>query len=1350
MPTFSIDDVRETFTNDVSSFIGRIEEGARVLLEAPVFSLGKEAEPQVEGRPLFESISEMGHAIVGTTALVGADSLTDSARALEDLALRGHEAFVELDRCLSKARRAAELCSEGARRMRGMLELELAKRGSEALWESMEWIEMVTGRPPDAAAAEPSAVVDEEAPVGDGAEFSFGEEPEAVGETVVESAPLSQGTASVRSQAGEFSFDEDVPAPALSAELREIFDEEARGAVAAMKDELVAFKADPGNLTAAANLERLFHTLKGAAATVGLTEVSEVAAALQERLEGVVESGGAVPADFVDELIGDVNELLRTASLPRIDLDSERGGAGAAPLTPAEAAAREAHAFFLEEARAALSEATRAIPALSDADAQVASRARAELGRLFHRIKGSALIVGETAIGEESERLQLLMEGEGTSAVAAVAETEVWLALLRARLATGGAEGAGERAAGSAPAASGPVRRAVEMAINPELSEAFLHEVTDLLEAIDRELLNIEESNQPKESLATLMRQVHTLKGVVNTVGLGPTGEMLHKVEDLLEALLEVAILPPMRAVATLLFGVQGDVRKHLRQAKDGYVELDLPRLEARIARLLGKPKAADNDATGASLAGLTVGAHTAGRQSTNASVATGASIHSIHSATSVLGGVRTGEGRSHGSSTQEDELGRRTIRVATDRLDALMNLAGELVVSRSRMLARVSTLRAMQQEINSGHKRLVETIEGFSEEHEFSLISSGGGRARGGNGRARAAEAAEAEARPAKAAAANGAEGAAEGQPGYEAFGELELDHYEDIHILSRRLTEMTSDFSEMNLQLARNLAAFHDDSEVVGRIVSSIQGEVTRARMVPLDQLFTRLRLPVRDAAAREGKEIRVSTEGADVHIDKTISDALFQPMLHLVRNAAVHGIESASARERAGKSVAGLVTLRARQESGQIVVEVTDDGNGLDLERLRARGIAMGLIPPETLVTDPAVPELVFAPGLSTRDHAGAVSGRGVGCDVVRRSVERLNGAIRVESRPGRGTAFVITLPVTLAITKALIVRHGERTYAIPLHFAERIVDAQEEAIIESAGIHRIKIEGSFLSVKRLEQFFQTGAQTSKMGPVLLLRVGSLRTVLQVDAVLGQEEIVVKGLGDVLAGHPIFAGVTVRGSGELALIVDVPGLLQDRVRKSVGVADERRRVAGKRQAAAAGVAGAAAEPQAGEAGLPAVAESVDPARPLKVLFIDDSLSVRKFAQLTLAQLGAEVTVAVDGVDGLAKIREGSFDIVFTDLEMPRMHGFELIRQIRFLPAYRDLPIAVVTSRSGSKHQQQARELGATEYLAKPFTAQNLDAILKKWGRRGSAAAATTTTTGSGAEGEKGAGRPGHGARS
>ena len=1325
MPTFSIDDVRETFTVDVSSFLGKIDEGARRLLGSPVLAAlpaepDLSSEPLVDGRPTFELISEFGHAIVGTTSLVGADSLTDSARVLEELALRGHEAFVDLDRCAARARRTAEQCLEGARRMRTMLELELARKPSEAVWESLDWVESVTGRggePKTVGAARGAAKVDASgaASVADGSEAS-------------EATVLASGSDELAP--AEFSFEDEPPAPAMSAELREIFDEEARAAVQAMQIELTALAADPTSLATAGNLERLFHTMKGAAATVGLNEISDIAAALQERMEGIVESGTPVAADFAEELLGDVNEMLRAARLPPIRLASE------APT--ATAAAREAHAFFLEELRTALPDASRTIPSLSSEDAEAARAARTELGRLFHRIKGSALIVGETSIGEESERLQLLMEGEGTTAVAAVAETEVWLALVRARLG-GTAATAGER-----PAETAPIRHAVKMVVNPELGEAFLQECSELMEAIDRELLAIEDSDQPKQSLEALMRHMHTMKGVLNTVGLGPTGEMLHRVEDLLETLMAAAILPPMRAVATLLFDVQGEIRKHLRQAKDGYVEMDLGRLEARIARLLGKPRSPGEEPTGASLAGLTVGGNTGGHGSTGAA----ASIHSIHSAHSVHSvlGARSDQPRSQPTSSQDDGVGRRYIRVATDRLDALMNLAGELVVSRSRLLSRVGTLKAVQQELSFGHRRLVEAVEEFNDEHEFGTVASTGTA----RTRVPAKRAPDARLSPQLGGAATEAHRAPEdaGSAGWESFGELELDSYEDINILSRRLTEMTSDFSEMNLQLARNLAAFNDDSEVFGRIVSGIQSEVTRARMVPLDQLFTRLRLPVRDAATREGKEMRVVVEGADVHIDKTIADALFQPMLHLVRNAAVHGIESASTRERGGKQVMGTITLRARQESGQIVIEVADDGAGLDLERLRARGVAMGLVAADVPLSDPTVRDLVFAAGLSTRERAGAVSGRGVGCDVVRRSVERMNGTIRVDSTPARGTVFIVTLPITLAIARALIVRHGDRTYAIPMHFAERIVDAQEESLVQSAGVSRIRIDENFLSVRGLEHYFQSGASTQSSGPILVLRVGTARTVLQVDAVLGQEEIVVKSLGDVLAGHPVFAGVTVRGSGEMSLIVDVPALLQGRaqaagrqVSANAGVTRARARRApskpepapempasGTATSSASGAASGSMSvaPSGPVADVPTsggVSAPEQPARPLRVLFIDDSLSVRKFAQITLTELGADVTVAVDGVDGFAKIREGDFDLVFTDLEMPRMHGFELIRQVRFLPAYRDLPIAVVTSRSGSKHQQEARALGATDYLTKPFTAQNLDVVLKRWGQRGSA---------------------------
>jgi chemosensory pili system protein ChpA (sensor histidine kinase/response regulator) len=1306
MAGFSIDDVRETFNTDVSSLLTRIEEGAQLLLGPTGL-----VEPSLrlpDGRPIFEALADVGHAIGGTTSLVGVESLTESARALEELARGGQEMLVQIEEGMARARETARLCLQGVGRMRGMLQLELAHRSSEAIWESLEWLDAVNARSEGGAAkrgeATATAAGTEEPPSQAQATdepppstFSFEIGPDTEGVLAAAEARGDQPVlAPGLEDVSQFAFEEDV-VPSAGAELRLVFDQEAREALRSVRRELQALAGDPGNVASAGNLERLFHTLKGAAATVGLAEVSAAAARLQGTVEELLESGTPASPAFCQSLLEQVNLMLAIARLPALSLEAEEAEAAAGPAAAADAAftVEQAHGFFVEEATQIVEEASALLATVAEGEPAAAEHLRAELGRIFHRLKGSALIVGEGAISEQAEQLQNLFErpGEPAPVEELVRQTETGLAAVTARLtrpsATEQPEPQGKRRRAAEPR---PVRQAVKVEFNRELWEAFLQECKDVLEATDKELLALEESEQPKQSLEALMRYCHTLKGMVNTVGLTPTGQMLHRVEDLLEALMAAAILPPMRTLATFLLGVQGEVRQHLRDAHQGWVETNLPRLEARIARLLGKPRPFGEDGpAGASLAGMT-GGHT-GVGPTEP----GASIHSIHSARSLRS-----DGRSHSGPSQDDDLDRRYIRVATDRLDALMNLAGELVVNRSRLLSRVTTLRSLQQGLGFGSRRLLETVEDFREDHEFANL--GGRRRTPRRGRPEAA---------AMVARATGGAERREPLPAWENFSELELDQYEDIHILSRRLTEMTGDFSEMTGDMARSLAAFNDDSDQFGRIVTGIQSEITRARMVPLDQLFTRLRLPVRDAAAREGKEVRVAVEGAEVHIDKTIADALMQPMLHLVRNAVVHGVESSSTRERAGKPPIGTVTLRARQESGQIVVEVSDDGGGLDLERLRARGVAMGLIAAETPLSDSTVRDLVFAPGLSTRAQAGAVSGRGVGCDVVRRSVERLNGTIRVESTQARGTTFVVTLPVTLAITKALIVRQGERTYAIPLHFAERIIDAEEEALIHSAGIHRIKVDGAFLTVGRLDQHFGMATAPSTRGPVLMLRVGTARTALQVDAVLGQEEVVVKSLGDILTGHPLFAGVTIRGSGELVLIVDVPGLLEKRG-ENAGEGRNRRLAPARRPDGVAGEAPGTALDAAGE-------RAAAPVRtgPLKVLFIDDSLSVRKFAQMTLHSLGVEVTLAVDGLDGMAKLREGSFDVVFTDLEMPRMHGFELIRELRFLPSYHDLPIVVVTSRSGQKHQQQARALGATEYLTKPFTAQSLDAVLKRWGR-------------------------------
>jgi chemosensory pili system protein ChpA (sensor histidine kinase/response regulator) len=1301
---FSIDDVRETFTADASGLIARLQLAAETLLASP--KLGDQ-KIEYTGRCPFDASADLAHALTGTTSLVGAQSLVDSARLLEQTARAGQESLRQMEIHGARARALAGICRDGAAQMREMLTFELNKRPAEALGLSQLFARTAaaastaaTATLPAAARIEPPAVPPEQA-----GEFEFG------GDDQTQGGPLTQGPLpmapfplaelnpedlpSVGALAGgapqAFDFGESVQSTPVAPELFEVFQDEARAALTDLEEMLGALRREPRDTQAAAELERVFHTLRGAAATVGMTAVSKRASHLQERLEVVLDRGEGASSSLVEEMILETNEMLGLAGLPEVVV-------APAPFRASEmrSALAEARPLFVEECRAIRLEAEALIAGLTDPAAATAESARVDLARLFHRLKGSALIVAEKEVAAAAERAQHPLEAldgpPGPPAELARVAGEA-LATLVEFLNRSGTEG--ERASTASPptSAAAPVelaRERVEVETQGELWEAMQLECNELLENIEREALALEDSAQPKTSLQALMRHFHTLKGVANTIGIHPTGKLVHALEDFLERLLEAPILPPMRKVASLLLSARDGVRRNIGQAHQGAVEVLLPRFEPRIARLL---------------AGQTLPAASGGSPSTMnlSGREEGGSIVSLEDARSRRSVRSAGSGPAAGrgqASDHDEQIDRKFIRVATERLDNLMNLAGELVVSRSRLLARAASLRQIQHDLGWGSRRLLDSVETFREENEFSKLD-------GRKVRQRVVA-------PTKVAASAGRQ---TGPQAWSSFGELELDRYEDIHILSRTLTEITSDFSEMNGQLEKGLASLTDDSDSFDKLVSGIQSEVTRARMVTLEVLFTRLKLPVRDAATREGKEVRVIAEGVDVSLDKTIADALFQPMLHLVRNAVVHGIERIGTREAKKKARGGTITLIARQHAGQIGIEVRDDGAGLDLAALHARGVAMGLITADVPLTDPAVRELVFQAGLSTRAQAGAVSGRGVGCDVVRRAVERLGGSIRVDSEPGRGAAFLITLPVSLAITKALLVRARGRSYAIPLHLAERMVDATESTFVESAGVRRVKIDGQLLPVTSFDHHF--GLESTEHQPgraVILLRVGDHRLALEVDRVTGQEEVVVKNLGPFLAGHPLFAGVTVRGSGELVLILDVAGLIQN---------TQRAAAPGQIKATAGDQTGWAARARMAAAARPAA--DVRPteipaseAAPLRVLFIDDSLSVRKFAEMTLRSLGVDVTVAVDGVDGMNKLRSEVFDLVFTDLEMPRMHGFELIAEVRFLPDYKDLPLVVVTSRSGQKHQQQARSLGANDYLTKPFSAATLEAALKRWGKR------------------------------
>jgi chemosensory pili system protein ChpA (sensor histidine kinase/response regulator) len=1360
---FSIDDVRETFTADAGSLIARLQTAAEALLGSPRLH---EQRVEYSGRSPFEAMVDLGHALRGTTALVGAQSLTDTARLLEETARMGQESLRQMELHAARARVLGSICRDGALQMRQMLAMELTRRPAEALGMAQTFARSaaalasapataalavgagqddpertisgdeegeVAARPAPPAAPPPAAPpppVTGEAPM----EFQF--DPGEQTYPGLGDSPLLPPPAPLPSPDDQPGFDfgdGDVSAraPSVSPELFAVFQDEARAALDDLEERLSALRREPRDTQAAAELERLFHTLRGAAATVGMVAVSARASHLQERLEVVLDKGEGASAALVEELITETNEMLGLAGLPEVVV------ASAVAQRPSELppALAEAQPLFVEECRGMRVEAEAFLPLLTDPHPATAEGARADLARLFHRLKGSALIVGEKEVAAAAERAQQLLEAEGTLPAAAELQKESREALnvlgefLRRaggrpeRAETGesppqpGGPGWGPRsvsAAGGAAAAAGPTptlpvapaREPVQVETQGELWEAMQLECNELLESIEREALALEDSAQPKTSLQALMRHFHTCKGVVNTIGIHPTGKLVHALEDFLEKLLEAPILPPMRKVASLVLDVRDAVRRNIGQAHQGAVEVLLPRFEPRMARLLGAraPAAASGGSPSTlQLSGMEEGGSVVSLDDARSR----RSVRSVPSAPA----ARSGDDR-------DEQIDRKFIRVATERLDTLMNLAGELVVSRSRLLARAASLRQIQTELHWGSRRLLESVETFREENEFTNLDGRKVRRRRGGSGAR---------KPARAVAVAPGTTTVAGRPAWSGFGELELDRYEEIHILSRTLTEITSDFTEMNGQLARGLASLTDDSDSFDKLISGIQSEVTRARMVTLEVLFTRLKLPVRDAATREGKEVRVAAEGVDVALDKTIADALFAPMLHLVRNAVVHGIERIGVREAKHKPRSGTITLIARQHAGQIGIEVRDDGAGLDLQALHGRGLAMGLIGADVPLTDPAVRELVFQPGLTTRAQAGAVSGRGVGCDVVRRAVERLGGSIRVESEPGRGAAFLITLPVSLAITKALLVRSHGHAYAIPLHFAERMVEAAESVFVESAGVKRVKLDGQLLPVTTFDRHFgrdNPDGQRPAGRAVILLRVGDHRLALEVDEVTGQEEVVVKSLGPFLAGHPLFAGVTIRGSGELVLIVDVAGLLQNASRG----AQPARAVRPLAPAAAR-----TTEARTTLAGLaPPAPAAPRTGLPLRVLFIDDSLSVRKFAEMTLKSLGVEVTLAVDGLDGMNKVRSETFDLVFTDLEMPRMHGFELISELRFLPDYKNLPVIVVTSRSGQKHQQQARSLGATDYLTKPFSAATLETALKRWGKRRAAVPGKPEETG------------------
>jgi chemosensory pili system protein ChpA (sensor histidine kinase/response regulator) len=805
----------------------------------------------------------------------------------------------------------------------------------------------------------------------------------------------------------------------------------------------------------------------------------------------------------------------------------------------------------------------------------------------------------------------------------------------------------------------------------------FAPEAAEHLDVMTRSLLTLEQSASPvQEEVATLFRAVHTLKGAAYTVGCAPVGDVAHRIEDLLDGVRD-GRLDLSSAVIEAVFGGVDALRFLL-----GSASVMSPGVRAALQRTLDTldrlrpapaPLEAEPDQEFAREPAHEVAHEPAVEAGAMAAAHAGVAPAAPAPPRPRVAPPAPEAGERHGREAPE---GRPSIRVNLGRLDSLMNLVGELVIARSRLDQRFAQIERVNELLGFSRGRMVQTVRDFEEKHRYTQLpaaTAGTDAETGGEG-GQAADAGVSE-------------------PLSKLFAELEFDRYDDFNIFARSVDEISADVSEIQGQLSGLVRSVGEDTAQVQRLTTSLRAEVTRARMVPIGRLFARFTRPVREAARAAGKSVALELSGESVEVDNAVIEQIADPLLHLVRNVIDHGIETDEERRAAGKSARATVSLSAYHQGSFVHLQVADDGRGMDPTVLRERAVRQGFLSPEAAAAldDREALTLIFLPGFSTAGEVTATSGRGVGMDVVRTNVSRLHGEIDLQSEPGAGTRITIKLPLTVVISDALMVRSGGETFAVPLNAIRSIVQVRPADIEMVEGRERIVVEEEAVELLRLDRVLALPAGRSPARePVLVFRSGVRPFAVAVDELVGKEDVVIKSLGGLLERVGPFAGATISGTGRVILLVD-----PSRLAEAAVAARQAGRAAPGARAHGAG---------RGRSGTQA----------RRLLLVDDSISIRKFVGQMLEKAGFEVITANDGVEALRRLGDATVDAVITDLEMPRMNGYELIEDLRARASTRTLPVVVLTTRAGARHVNLARRLGIAHYVTKPVDEESFASLI------------------------------------
>jgi chemosensory pili system protein ChpA (sensor histidine kinase/response regulator) len=791
-----------------------------------------------------------------------------------------------------------------------------------------------------------------------------------------------------------------------------------------------------------------------------------------------------------------------------------------------------------------------------------------------------------------------------------------------------------------------PVRKSMQQELreyfaqNPEVWEYFAPEVLEHLESVPAAIEHFDPSD-PSETINTVFRAMHTIKGAAYSVGCQPLGKLAHRLEDILVKVRDGATAWSDPIAQAIVQGTDTlSMMLHTAEGRETKLEQSMRDTQGQLDELLGVESIID---------------------ATNDDF--------IESNLPPMLPVAS-------EAPKEPAAPLATIRVGINRLESVMNISGEVLLTRARLDRMSNEFVELSTQLESSRMRLLQAATEFSARYGDSRLATSDPNTMGVSVQANT-------------------ESIKPEQPSVEgdvssdvqsAFSELEFDRYDDLSLMSRGISELTADLGEIGEQFQKLSLNFKRETTSFERTTRNLRLEAGRLRMVSMGRFYQRLRRQIRQTAGELGKSINLELTGENVEVDNLVLDGLADSLIHLMNNAAVHGIESREDRLKRGKPIAGSIRVSASRRGNYLVIDIQDDGNGMDVGVIKQTAVARGLRRAEDVIklSNEEALELIFLPGLSTANTISDRAGRGVGMDIVYSSVRKLKGEVAIQTESGFGTRFSLRIPATMIISDVLMLETAGERYALPGEAVRALRSVLVSDLrFEASNPKQAKydFQGERLDLLDLSELLglPKSETVEKRISIVVLETTDGRIALKADRFLGLEQALVRALEEPFSAIKHVSGAMVGTDGEAVILLDPTGL--ERLERSTLIND---------------------------------VVPIDRSMP-HVLLVDDSLSVRRVVSQIIRRLGYEVTTAADGQDAINVLANQDFMAVITDLEMPRVNGFELVSELRRRSNYATVPVAMLTTRTSDKHRDFAMRLGVSEYFNKPLDENQLRRFLE-----------------------------------